>query len=145
MAYEVCEPNITCFSVRFATSQNLVTWQPIGNLIKKKEYTACPTIRFLDGQYYVFYLRIVKGKFATYVSRTSDFINFTESPIPVIEPLLKDEGINTSDMDLVETGDKIIFNYAVGNQASVPLGWAHIKLAHFNGSLSEFVKKFFYF
>lgn len=144
MAYEVCEPNIKCFSARFATSKNLLDWKPIGNLMKTNEYAACPTIRYIDGYYYVFYLKVKKSIFSTYIARTTDFIHFQESQIPVVTPTLEDEGTNTSDMDLVETDKQVIFTYAVGNQKSAPLGWAHIKSGHFDGNLSKFVSTFFY-
>lgn len=139
MAIEVCRPNKLCFSVKFMVSNNLTEWTPIGSILKENEYTACPTIRFIDGYYYVFYLRTV-GHFVTYVSRSLDLINWEHSDKVVLSSLgAEGEGNNNSDMDLIEFGGEVIINYAIGDQ----LTWSGIKQAIYEGNMSEFVTEFF--
>lgn len=139
MAIEICRPNTNCFSVKFMESSNLTDWVPVGSVLNENEYTACPTIRFIDGYYYVFYLKDV-GHFVTYVSRSQDLINWEHSDIAVLSSLgAEGEGNNNSDMDLIEFEGEVLINYAIGDQ----LTWSGIKSATFQGSLNEFVLRFF--
>lgn len=142
MAIEQCRPNKVCFNVKFMTSKltsDLTVWEPVGGIFKENEYTACPTIRYIDGYYYVFYLRLV-GHFATYVSRSQDLINWEHSEQVVLSSLgAEGEGSNNSDMDLIELDGQVVINYAIGDQ----LTWAGVKEAIYDGPMDEFVLEFF--
>lgn len=139
MAYETCEAHTKCFNARFATSTDLVTWTEAGTIFKPGEYAACPTIRFVNGKYYVFWLKYV-GHYATYVSRSDDLINWEDSSKVVLSALKTEgESINNSDFDFVENNGELIMNYAVGDQKT----HSHIKLARYQGTLVDFLAEFF--
>lgn len=143
MAYETCEPNTTCFNARFAESTDLINWKPVGTIFKPDVYAACPTIRYLNGYYYVFYLKMINAaSFETHVVRSRDLISFEESKAPVLAPNL-DEGHNNSDFDLVEFNGQVFMQYAVGYQLNGFAPWADIKSATYNGSMDNFLNSFF--
>jgi len=48
------------------------------------------------------------------------------------------EGINNSDVDMVEFNNKIYFTYANGDQQY----WHDLKLAEYNGTLQQFFAEF---
>jgi hypothetical protein len=140
MAYEVCEPGTVCFSSRFLTSSNLEAWQSLGDLFMADKYLGCPTIRFYNGFYYVFYLGDL-GHHATLVARSQDLISWEHSPKAVLSALDRsDEGLNNSDMDLEEKDGKTRIIYAFGSQTS---GWADIRVAEYDGAISSFLNEFF--
>lgn len=137
MSYETCETGTVCFNARFATSTDLDTWTEVGTIFHPESYAACPTIRFIDGMYYVFYLG-AKDAFITYVSRSSDLINWEDGKTIVISPD-ESEGTNTSDFDFVEYNGKLEMTYADGDQET----YANIRSATYDGTLEQFVKEFF--
>ncbi len=139
MAVETCEPGTICFNARFYSSNDLITWTEIGTIFKPRSYAACPTIRFVDGFYYVFYLRAYDGLFVTHVSRSTDLISWEDGGV-VLSPLDGDgEGNNASDMDFTEYNGELIINYGDGDQ----LTWSNIRTAKYQGTLESFVKSFF--
>lgn len=146
MAYEVCENSIKCFSFRFIKSTDLLNWHSVGDLFRKDEYTACPTIKYINGYYYVFYLKLIGGRFSTYVSKSKNLIQFFESPFLVLSSLgQNDEGINNSDIDLIEFEGKTYINYADGNQSqNNEVGWTNVRLAVYDGSIAFFVRRIFF-
>jgi hypothetical protein len=138
LAYETCEAGTVCFNARFALSSDLYTWTDAGTIFKPSEYAACPTIRFIDGMYYVFWLRDI-GHYATYVSRSADLVTWEDSREVVLSSLGAGESVNNSDMDLIEYNGEVVINFAVSDQKT----WSDIKLAHYRGTLEQFVKEFF--
>ncbi len=143
MAYETCEPNTTCFNARFAQSDDLVNWQPVGTIFKPDVYAACPTIRYSSGYYYVFYLKMINAaSFETHVVRSRDLITFEERDAAVLAPNA-DEGHNNSDFDLVEFNGQVFMQYAVGYQLNGFAPWSDIKSATFNSSMEYFLKSLF--
>lgn len=142
MAYETCEPNTKCFSVRFKHSTDLIHWTDVGQIFGKDIYAACPTIRYVDGYYYVFYLRFFEH-FSTVVNRSKDLIHW-ENDHMVLSPTDSDhEGENNSDMDLVEVNGQVVMHYVQGNQQSDRPEWMDVMVAKYNGTLSQFVKELF--
>jgi sucrose-6-phosphate hydrolase SacC (GH32 family) len=141
MAVETCELNTTCFNARFYTSTDLINWTPIGTIMSPNAYAACPTIRYVAGAYYIFYLKHIGDYFATYVARSYDLETFNESSQVVLSTRLYEgtEGINASDMDLVEYQGVVYINYADGNQTT----WVNIHRATYNGTLEQLTKEFF--
>jgi hypothetical protein len=143
LAYESDDPGWPAFTVKFAHSKDLSHWTNVPSAIfGKKRYTACPTIRFANGYYYLLYTehRTPRWFFETYIARSKDLIAWELSGAnPVLTPQAIDDGINTSDVDLAEVNGKTWLYYAVGDQ----LTWMNIKRAVFNGSMSQFLESWF--
>jgi hypothetical protein len=143
MAYESNDPAMTPFTIKFARSPDLQTWEKVpGALLGPDRYAACPCIRFVDGQYYVLYLEHLKPRwyFETHIARSNDLVNWELGKRnPVLAPDKTDDGINASDPDLVEFGGKTYIYYSVGDQRT----WSNSKRAVFDGKLSEFAGAYF--
>ena len=146
MAYESRDANYPPFTIYFAESEDLLNWVRIpGAVFGTDRYTACPSIRFLDGMYYMLYLEHLKPRwwFETYITRSRDLIHWEQSPKnPVLDPE-GIEGINTSDVDLVEYREKgvarVRLYYATGNQRT----WGNVTWADFQGTQREFFDRYF--
>ncbi len=143
MAYETCEADTKCFNARFAHSTDLLNWSEVGKIFMKDIYAACPTIRYIDGYYYVFYLRFFEH-FSTVVNRSKDLIIWEDDHIVLSPTDTLNEGENNSDMDLVEFNGQVIMEYAQGNQQDKYGFWTDIMIAKYNGTLSQFVKELFH-
>jgi hypothetical protein len=147
MVYEMFREDLTGFSFRFAKSQDLQNWSELGGVVNEDVYSAAPTIRYLNGWYYVLYLRKVDSGYVTNLGRTQDFNEFDwfdgndtyDRFTQVMSPLdHANEGINNSDVDMVEFNNKIYFTYANGDQQY----WHDLKLAEYNGTLQQFFAEF---
>ena len=90
MAYESDDRAWPAFTVKFAQSKDLVHWTTVPEAIfGKKRYTACPTIRFAHGYYYVLYTehRTPRWFFETYIARSKDLVAWELSGAnPVLTP-----------------------------------------------------------
>jgi len=78
MAYESDDPAYPAFTVKFASSKDLVAWTKLPEAVFGKDrYTACPCIRFVDGYYYILYTehRRPRWFFDTYLARSRDLTN----------------------------------------------------------------------
>jgi beta-xylosidase len=148
MAFETDESNFVAFSIRFLESTDLVNWSLISDIVFGKDiYAACPTIRYINGYYYMWFLMEEFSdpnckKCVTYVeriSRSKDLLDWETSPHYFLVPDRPDEGINTSDLDIIEFQRKSYIFYSVGDQAT----WSHTKYAVYDGNLSELVNEFF--
>lgn len=144
MAYDFVKPDFKNYSYRFLFSTDLIHWMPIGGTFRPYGYTSCPTIRWVNGQYYIFFLD--KSKQANYtayftkLARSVDLDIFEEqmAPYAVISPTF-DEGTATTDLDILEENGQLHFIYSAGDQQT----WGIEHLAKYNGTLSEFVALFF--
>ena len=136
MAYETCEPNTECFNIRFAESTNLIDWHEVGKIYSPNAYAACPTIRYLNGTYYMFYLVTVDYKgldyYDTVLVKSSDLVNWSK-PITVLQAE-GSEDRNNSDFDFVEFNGQIYGNYADGDQHG---GQTNIRGINFQGTEQE--------
>jgi len=165
MAIEVGKPPEVvgrAFTIRFATSKDLLHWKllPEPHVFTKERYSACPSIRYLDGYYYMFYLEARPGPtYETHLVRSKDLIHWRSSPYnPVLRHsdedrrianpqlteaerrrIAKAKNINNSDFDLCEYEGRVIIYYSWGNQRGVE----HLAEAVYNGSLRSFLKGFF--
>lgn len=128
----------------FYKSKDLNTWTKISEL-KFTSYIACPTLRFLNGEYYMFYLLTDKTSnlYYTSISKSLDLVNWIQSNEVVISPEGENEGQNASDMDLYELNGQVVMNYVIGNQDPNRPEWSDIKKATYNGTMESFVKEFF--
>lgn len=143
MAYESNDPAYPAFTVKFARSTDLSNWTKMDDAVFGTDrYTACPTIRFANGMYYLFYLerRLPRWYFETYVARSADLQSWELSTAnPVLTPIALDDGINASDCDLVEHEGAVHVYYAVGDQRT----WMNIKRSQVRGTERDFLESWF--
>ena len=161
MAFEIDKPADETgvpFTTRFAESSDLIHWKltPPDCVFAKDRYTACPTLRFLGGVFYMFYLESKPGwNFETCVVRSRDLIHWDSSPFnPVMRASAEDKlianerltagqvrqiaaavDINNSDFDLCEFGGNVVINYSWGNQR----GNEFLAAALYRGTLKDFL------
>jgi beta-xylosidase len=141
MAFESRDAHYPPFTIYFAESHDLKTWTRIpGAVYGTDRYTACPTIRYLDGFYYLLYLeQFEPWRFETYLTRSPDLVQWEQS---AKNPVLDPEGVeetNASDMDLVEFQRKVRAYYLYGDQR----GRFGTTWAEFNGTLQQFFQHYF--
>jgi hypothetical protein len=143
MAYETNDPKYPAFSIKFARSKDLKTWAKVPDVVFGADrYTACPCLRYSDGYFYIIYTehRTPRWFFESYVARSKDLAAWRLSPMnPVITPTGDDEGINTSDVDLIELDGKTQVYYCVGDQHT----WANVKRADFAAPMGAFFAAYF--
>jgi hypothetical protein len=143
MAYETNDPAYPPFSIKFARSDDLLSWTKVpGVVFGTDRYTACPCIRYVDGYYYMLYLehRTPRWFFETYIARSRHLKTWEISPAnPVLTPTGLDEGINASDPDIIELDGNTHIYYAVGDQRT----WANVKRATFKGGMGELFGAYF--
>jgi hypothetical protein len=165
MAIEVGRPPEVVgvpFTTRFAESKDLKAWTllPEDRVFTKERYSACPTIRHLDGWFYMTYLEALPGpRYETYIVRSKDLIRWDSSPLnPVLDASEGDRAIanlkltgdqrqkiggavdlNNSDVDFCEFRGRTIITYSWGNQQ----GTEFLAGAVYEGSLESLLKGFF--
>ncbi len=165
MAFEVGAPPEVIghgFTNRFAESKDLIHWRLLSesHVYTKQRYSACPAIRFLDGQFYMIYLEARPGPmYESCIVRSKDLIHWETSPLnPVLrcssedkrianprlttaerERIDKAVNLNNSDIDLCEFQGKVVVYYSWGNQHGVE----HLAEAVYEGTLAQFLKGFF--
>jgi hypothetical protein len=165
MAIEVGGPREVVgvpFTIFFAESPDLEHWKllPLDRVYSKEKYTACPALRYVNGQFYMIYLEARPGPtYESHIVRSPDLIHWLPSPLnPVLAFSAADKqianprltadrqrvisqslDINNSDIDLCEYQGKTILYYSWGNQQ----GKEFLAEASYDGSLSSFLKGFF--
>ncbi|MBI4558017.1 MAG: hypothetical protein HY706_10590 [Candidatus Hydrogenedentes bacterium] len=142
MAYESDDPAYPAFTIKFARSNDLETWTKLPDVFGHDRYTACPSIRYADGWYYVLYTEHRKPRwfFETFLARSRDLKTWELAPKnPVLTPEALDDGINTSDPDLIEFRGATRLYYSVGDQRT----WMHLKRAAYLGPLAQFLAEYF--
>jgi hypothetical protein len=153
------------FTARFAMSKDLRQWQitPKDCNYAKDRYTAPHCLNYLAGYYYVFYVEELKRDnilhYETYVVRSKDLVTWASSPLnPVLWATAEDKNItnpnltteqrhhiseavniNNSDIDFCEFNDRLIINYAWGNQQ----GTEFLAEAVYEGTLKKFLTGWF--
>lgn len=147
MAYEIDRDDLVHFSIRFAESSDLTNWTDVGAIAYPGIYAAAPTIRYSNGWYYLIYLRNAGHGYFTTVDRTRDFKNFEwfqgnnliDEFTHVMSPFDADgEGINNSDVDLLEHDGMLYFTYADGDQQH----WHDLRIATYDGTMEQFFDEF---
>lgn len=143
MAYETDNPVQFCF--KFARSKDLLSWTKIPDIVftgEKNEYSACPVIRYYEPYYYVIYLHAPTNTYKGYISYLIRSKDLKKWQLSSLNPILKadeGEGINNSDVDLIEYKNKTYLYYATGDQMT----WGTIRVALFNGSERKFFESYF--
>jgi hypothetical protein len=143
MAYESDKPVQFCF--KFARSADLFNWKKLEKLIftgVNHEYSACPVIRYIKPWYYVIYLHAAteghKG-WISYLARSADLAEWELSPYNPILEAESGEGINNSDVDILEYKGRTYLYYATGDQET----WGTVRVAMYDGSEKEFFERHF--
>jgi hypothetical protein len=165
MAIELGEPPELVgkrFTIFFAESRDLLTWRmlPVDLVHSRDRYTACPVIRFVDGQYYMIYLEERPGPtYEPHIVRSTDLGGWESSPLnPVMrhsddDKIIANPGftrdqrelisgavnINNSDVDLCEYRGRTVINYSWGNQH----GTEFLAEAVYEGGLGDFFAGFY--
>ncbi len=139
MCYETGDATWPAFTIKFAESEDLVSWRklPVSEAIYGTErYTACPTMRWFDGRFYMFYLeRPETWWFETFLTRSADLLHWEESPEnPILAPA-PEEDVNNSDIDFCEFKGRTVIYYSWGSQR----GEEHLAHASFGGTLAEWL------
>jgi len=149
------------FTMRFLESDNLREWRltPPECVYTKDRYSACPSLAFLDGFYYMFYLESCPGFYAEALVRSNDLVHWEPSPFnPVLkhsdddrkiasnaltaeqrERIRTAANINNSDFDFCEFQGKTVILYSWGNQQGVE----HLAEAVYDGTKASFLRAFF--
>lgn len=152
------------FTCVFAESQDLINWTLLPTdecSYSRDRYTACPTIRYYDGNYYMIYLEGAPcHRWIPYIVRTPDLKEFELGAVnPIMffgdedKKVLKPEKFNSeqldyienavncnnSDVDLCNWQGKTVIMYSWGNQ----FGKEFLGIAEYDGSEEEFLKSFF--
>ncbi len=156
MAIETNDRRWPAFTIRFAESTDLINWRklPIDEaLYGTDRYTACPSIRWIDGHYAMVCLEMPRGKtldarpgqpgwwFEEFAARSKDLLNWEPAAAnPIIAPEPDgSENINTSDIDFCEFDGKTIIYYAWGSQT----GEEYLSHAVYDGSETDFLRAWF--
>lgn len=135
--------------IKFMVSKDLRAWQPIGDKLEHNggKYAAAPTIKFSEGNYYIFYTATHKMKnpykgleyeFYTTVARTRDFNSF-EFGNPVLVPDYAFDNVDNADMDLMEFEGIVYITHHVGTQH----GQGDLKIAVYVGDMSHMLNQMF--
>jgi hypothetical protein len=143
MAYESDQPVQFCF--KFARSTDLSKWEKIPGLVftgEKKEYSACPMIRYLKPYYYVIYLHAPlkdHNGWISYMARSKDLERWELSPFNPMLEATSGEGRNNSDVDMLEHEGRTWVYYATGDQET----WGTVRVAMYDGPEKAFFESYF--
>ena len=141
MAYETNDPRWPAFTIKFATSSDLLHWEklPVEQAIYgTNRYTACPTIRRVDEVFYMWYLEKPTAEwwYETWLTRSSDLLHWADCPAnPILRPG-PGEDINNSDIDFAQWRDEMVIYYSWGSQR----GEENLAHARFPGTLRDWVR-----
>ena len=143
MSYESSDKTYPAFTIKFVHSSDLENWDKIPMAVfGTNRYTACPTLHYDKGWYYMLYLerRAPRWVFETFITRSKDLVSWeTSSANPVLRAEDLDEGINASDPEIIEFEDNTYIYYAVGDQRT----WMNVKRVRFPGTLSQFLESWY--
>lgn len=124
----------------FLSSTDLTQWVPITGHFETSPWSSAVTLRYLDGYYYLFYSTQDNAPhYYTMAARSTDLIGWEPSIKGVLFPDQGFEGINTTDMDLVEDQGTTFISYTVGNQS----GNASVATAQYAGTFAQMATALF--
>ena len=152
------------FTVFFATSSDLMNWKLLPtdkHIFLRERYTACPSIRYYNGWYYIVYLeRLPLNRWTPYIVRSRDLITFEvgqKNPFMIfddddkrpacdglfdalaLEKMHNAVNCNNSDVDFCDFDGRTVILYSWGNQ----MGTEYLALAEYQGSLQELLESYF--
>jgi hypothetical protein len=152
------------FTVFFATSPDLKNWTLLStdeHIFLRERYTACPSVRYYDGWYYIVYLeRLPFNRWTPYIVRSRDLATFEaglKNPFMMFDdadkcPLGEERfdaaslakmqnavNCNNSDVDFCDFEGSTVILYSWGNQ----MGTEYLARAEYDGSLQELLESYF--
>jgi hypothetical protein len=143
---------------KFARSKDMIHWERVPELVfagqSGKQYSNTPAIRYFAPYYYVIYYTPVDKecrpdpgsimtRFASFVARSKDLVTWQLSPMnPIVQPGL-DDGISTSDVELMELEGNTYLSYAASTQTARPPGWSAVRVAMYPGPMKQFLESWF--
>ncbi|MBR5528426.1 MAG: hypothetical protein IKV97_05420 [Clostridia bacterium] len=152
------------FTIVFAKSSDLINWEMLPmekHIYAQDRYTACPSIRYYDGYYYMVYLESAPcHRWITYIVRSKDlcefelgiknpFMIFDDNDKTVQDPekftpqqldyIENAVDCNCSDVDFCDHNGKTVILYSWGNQ----FGKEFLAEAEYDGTLEELLKSHF--
>lgn len=139
MSYEFCQAGSVCFAIKFKQSYDLITWTDIGGQFRPFEYVACPSLKYLNGAFYMFYGSQIPERepaCETKISKSVNLSQWLEGGI-VITPRdgsSKDD-ICDSDFDLVEHNGNLEALYLEGDQKT----WFNLRRASYSGTFEKLI------
>jgi hypothetical protein len=142
----------------FARSKDLIHWDKIQGLAfagqSGRQYSNTPCIRYFAPYYYVIYYTTVDTsgrpdygsvmvRFASFVARSKDLLTWQLSPMnPILQPD-PDEGISTSDVEIMEFEGNTYLFYAASTQTARPPGWSAVRAALYPAPMKQFFESWF--
>lgn len=146
MAYEMCTKGMACQNIRFLRSADLLKWIDVGGQYKPGSMSACPTMRWVNGWHYMFFVAWSGTAFNTHVARSRDLITWGLSKQTALAP----DGIdgplnagNASDFDFVEHNGQVQFVYMNFNQFGNHIPGTGLRQGVYAGTVEQMVKEFF--
>lgn len=165
IALEVLNPAVgRAFTTVYFRSQDQKKWEllPVEEYVYRKDrYSACPSIRYYDGYYYIIYLESAPfHRWLPYIVRSRDLKEYDPGVTnPIFFPSDEDKKLypgavftpeqthyienavncNNSDVDLCEFEGKTYITYSWGNQ----YGKEFLAFASYDGTEREFLASFF--
>lgn len=147
LAHDTRETYDVTWGIKTMTSPDMIHWTSIGSKFQENGYASTPTMRYLNGKYYMFYTApvydVAKTQCVVRVARSTDLVNWEmqNKNQAVIVPIAQ-EGLCASDMDLTELNGVTYMVYAYGDQGNGP-NEGGIDSATYQGTLQQFAEHFF--
>lgn len=141
IAYEEDENKTNVFYTAFLKSESLLDFENLNINFRKGTYTACPTIRYSNGYYHLFFLDRTQfedgsKRYTTKMSFAKELQSLSEDDLTVVLDPKFGLSNNNSDFDLVEYDGSTYLFYAESDQQT----WAKVYTAIFNDSEEQFLK-----
>jgi hypothetical protein len=117
----------------FARSTDLDTWSFHGGELNAGKYIGCPSIHYISGTHWLTYLHHMgDGRYETRVAHSKDdCFTFTYGKALLSpEPF---DGLNCSDVDMVEFNGKVYGVFLDGDQST----WGRLRRWGYEGSLAQ--------
>ena len=152
------------FTVFFAVSPDLLEWTLLSadkHVFLRERYTACPSVRYYDGWYYMVYLEgLPFNRWTSYIVRSRNLIDFEvglKNPFmmfnegdklplreglfdaPALERMKNAVNCNNSDVDFCDFEGRTVILYSWGNQ----MGAEYLAVAEYRGTLQELLESYF--
>lgn len=143
MTTEIHDPITGYYEFRISHAANLIgPWSAPGPLYKST-YSACPTVRYSNGYYYVTYLSVIDETnsnihYVTKVTRSKDLLSWDDAPNVLFAPTIA-QGSNMSDVDMIEFQGHLEMIVYDGDQMT----WGNPLRAVYMGTFDQLMQETF--